>query len=56
MDIDAVVRRFDLVGGDVRSAAVAAAYAAARAGTPVGQAMVVEAARRELAKKGRVEG
>lgn len=49
-----VVRKHELVGGDIRNAALAAAYAAAAAGTSVTQEQLLVAARHELIKRGRI--
>ncbi|MFE1507603.1 ATP-binding protein [Streptomyces sp. NPDC058726] len=55
-DIDAheVARDFDLAGGSIRSAVVTAAYAAADRGGPVTTADLLEGARREYRKAGRL--
>ncbi|WP_269857407.1 ATP-binding protein [Streptomyces sp. RPT161] len=49
-----LAREFELAGGAIRSAAVTAAYLAAAAGRPVGAADLLEGARREYAKSGRL--
>ncbi|MFJ5548484.1 ATP-binding protein [Streptomyces sp. NPDC093225] len=55
-DLDLVFcgRAFELAGGDIRSAAVTAAYLAADAGRPVGMADLVAAVAREYRKLGRL--
>jgi hypothetical protein len=46
--------RFDLVGGEIRNASLAAAYDAAAAGRRIDRALLEEASRQELFKRGRV--
>ncbi|MER7739489.1 ATP-binding protein [Streptomyces sp. NPDC096538] len=55
-DVDArqVARDFELAGGSIRSAVVTAAYAAADRGGPVTTADLLEGARREYRKAGRL--
>ncbi|WP_030197609.1 ATP-binding protein [Streptomyces sp. NRRL S-87] len=55
-DLDLVFcgQAFELAGGDIRSAAVTAAYLAADAGRPVGMADLVAAVAREYRKLGRL--
>ncbi|CAM2169953.1 Tetratricopeptide (TPR) repeat protein [Paraburkholderia sacchari] len=52
VDFDALAQ-LNLTGGNIHSIALNAAFAAARAGTPVTQALVLDAARTELKKLGR---
>lgn len=54
IDAHAVARDFELAGGSIRSAVVTAAYAAADRGGPVGTADLLEGARREYRKAGRL--
>jgi SpoVK/Ycf46/Vps4 family AAA+-type ATPase len=53
LDVDAL-SRLNLTGGNIQSIALNAAFLAAQAGTPVTQPMLMEAARTELRKLGRV--
>ncbi|MFG1804909.1 ATP-binding protein [Streptomyces sp. NPDC049040] len=55
-DLDLVFcgRAFELAGGDIRSAAVTAAYLAAEGGLPVGMPQLVAAVAREYRKLGRL--
>jgi hypothetical protein len=53
VDLDALARH-RLAGGNIRNAVLGAAYLAARAGGPIGQAEFVAATRRELAKMGKL--
>lgn len=53
LDLGELASRYDLVGGDIRNAALGAAYAAAARGGLVTHERLVEAIRRELAKRGR---
>ncbi|MCA9608689.1 MAG: ATP-binding protein [Myxococcales bacterium] len=53
VDLASLAERFDLVGGEIGNAAITAAYAAAARRGRVTQALLVEAARHELTKKGR---
>lgn len=53
LDLAELGTRYDLVGGEIRNAALGAAYAAAAARGHVTPERAVEAIRRELAKKGR---
>ncbi|CAB3803404.1 ATP-dependent zinc metalloprotease FtsH [Paraburkholderia caffeinitolerans] len=52
LDFDALAQ-LNLTGGNIHSIALNAAFAAARAGTPVTQALVLDASRTELKKLGR---
>jgi len=54
VDVRLLAERFDLSGGGIRSAAVAAAYGAAASGLPVTTAGLVAAARAEYRKLGRL--
>ncbi|GAA0686276.1 ATP-binding protein [Kitasatospora atroaurantiaca] len=54
LDLAFCGRSFDLAGGDIRSAAVTAAYLAAEAGRPVAMADLVAAVAREYRKLGRL--
>jgi hypothetical protein len=49
LDFDRLAR-LTLTGGDIRNVALNAAFSAAQAGTPVGMAQVLEAARTEFRK------
>jgi SpoVK/Ycf46/Vps4 family AAA+-type ATPase len=53
-DVDAVelARLFDLSGGEIRNAALTAAYGAAAANQPINRERLWEAVRREYAKNG----
>jgi hypothetical protein len=53
VDLDAMARAQELVGGEIRNAALSAAYAAAAQGKPIGQAMLEEAVRSERLKRGK---
>lgn len=53
-DPRAVARDFELAGGSIRSAVVTAAYGAAGRGAPVDTADLLEGARREYRKAGRL--
>lgn len=53
-DPQAVARDFELAGGSIRSAVVTAAYGAAGRGAPVDTADLLEGARREYRKAGRL--
>lgn len=54
LDFAALAAGHELSGGEIKNAALAAAYAAAAAGTPIGMAHVARAIRREQIKAGRV--
>ncbi|MGW2395771.1 ATP-binding protein [Kitasatospora sp. NPDC001664] len=54
LDLPFCGRSFELAGGDIRSAAVTAAYLAAEADRPVGMSEVVAAVAREYRKLGRL--
>ncbi|MBT3155538.1 ATP-binding protein [Streptomyces sp. CHD11] len=54
IDAHEVAREFELAGGSIRSAVVTAAYAAADRGGPVTTADLLEGARREYRKAGRL--
>jgi hypothetical protein len=54
VDLDTCARQFDLSGGNIRSAAVTAAYLAAAAGRPLSMADLVRAVEREYRKLGRL--
>lgn len=54
IDLAPVADRFELSGGSIRAAATTAAYLAAAAGRPVGQADLLAGARREYRKQGRL--
>ena len=54
VDVDALAERFDLAGGGIRSAVVAAAYGAAATGRPVTTDDLVAATRAEYRKLGRL--
>ena len=53
IDLATVAERFDLTGGEIRNAALAAAFAAADAGGAVTPDLLTAAIRTEFAKKGR---
>lgn len=53
VDLASVVGRFDLVGGEIRNAALSAAYGAAARDTTITQSLIEGAIRQELVKKGR---
>jgi AAA+ superfamily predicted ATPase len=52
IDWDALARRLEMTGADIKAAAMAAAFLAHGEGTRIEMAHVVHAARRELAKRG----
>ncbi|MGH9126458.1 MAG: ATP-binding protein [Acidimicrobiales bacterium] len=54
LDLDFLADRFDLSGGTIRNAVLAAAFLAAEAGTPITMTSAVVALRRELQKLGRL--
>jgi SpoVK/Ycf46/Vps4 family AAA+-type ATPase len=54
VDLDYCARSFELSGGNIRAAAVTAAYLAAEADAPVGMAMVIAAVHEEYRKLGRL--
>lgn len=54
IDLAPVADRFELSGGSIRAAATTAAYLAAAARRPVGQADLLAGARREYRKQGRL--
>lgn len=54
LDLPFCGRSFELAGGDIRSAAVTAAYLAAAAGCPVGMAQLIPAVAQEYRKLGRL--
>jgi SpoVK/Ycf46/Vps4 family AAA+-type ATPase len=53
VDLDLLVRHHDLVGGEIRNAALSAGYAAAAAGSSIGQAMLEQGVRSERLKRGK---
>ena len=53
IDFAALAARFKLAGGNIKNAALAAAYFAADEGTPVGMRHLVHGVRRELQKVGK---
>ncbi|MFF0739596.1 ATP-binding protein [Streptomyces sp. NPDC004111] len=53
LDLAALAREFPLSGAEIRNVALAAAYLAAAAGTPVTAELVLRAVRREYEKAGR---
>src|SRR5205085_7456848 len=53
VDVDELAAIYPLVGGLIRNAAVAAAFQAAHAGSPITRALIVRAIRREYQKSGR---
>jgi SpoVK/Ycf46/Vps4 family AAA+-type ATPase len=54
IDLDQVADDFELAGGSIRAAAITAAYLAAAAGRPVGMGDILDGARREYRKLGRL--
>ncbi len=54
LDLQALARRFELSGGEIKNIVLAAAYLAAAEGHPIGRAHLAQALRREQAKNGRV--
>ncbi|MFN9635117.1 MAG: ATP-binding protein [Synechococcaceae cyanobacterium] len=52
VDVGELARLFDLSGGDIRNAALSAAYAAAAASEPINRDRLWQAIRRETAKSG----
>ena len=54
LDLRRLAETYDMSGGEIRSAAVTAAYSAAAAGTPVSQTGLVAAVAREYRKFGRL--
>lgn len=54
IELDALARDFELAGGSIRSAVVTAAYLAAGRDEPVGAGDLLEGARREYRKAGRL--
>ena len=54
VDLDFLAQSFRLAGGDIRNITVAAAYAAADRGEPVGMAHLIRATAREYRKLGRL--
>ena len=52
VDVLELARLFDLSGGEIRNAALSAAYAAAAAGEPISRERLWQAIRRETAKSG----
>ena len=53
VEVKALARRFDLTGGEIRNAALSAAYAAAGRGVPVGMGQLEAAVREQYLKTGR---
>jgi hypothetical protein len=56
VDLGALARAAELSGGEIKNAALAAAYLAAAEGAPIGMAHLTRAVRRELLKSGKVVG
>jgi hypothetical protein len=54
LDFAWLARQFDITGGNIRNAALSAAFLAADAGTPVSMEMIVTAVARELQKMGKL--
>jgi ATPase family protein associated with various cellular activities (AAA)/winged helix domain-containing protein len=54
VDLGALARGSELSGGEIKNAALAAAYLAAAEGTPIGMAHLTRAVHRELVKSGKV--
>lgn len=52
-DLEQLARQHDLVGGEIRNAALTAAYAAAAAGTPITAALLEQGVRAERLKRGK---
>lgn len=53
LDVEHLARSFTMSGGNIRSAAITAAYLAAASGEPIGMAHVLPAVRQEYRKLGR---
>jgi hypothetical protein len=53
LDLPALAEGFDMTGGEIRNAALTAAYAAAEAAAPIGAAALRAALMQEFAKQGR---
>ena len=54
LNLDLLAQKFELSGGEIKNAVLAAAYLAAEAGQPIGLPHLRQAIRRELIKSGRV--
>lgn len=54
LGLEALAHEFELTGGEIKNAALAAAYAAAADGRPIGQEHLRRAVQREMRKGGRV--
>lgn len=54
VDLGQLARRFELSGGEIKNAALAAAYVAAAEGTSIHMRHLVQAVRREMRKNGKV--
>ena len=54
VDVDWLVRQFDLSGAGIRNAVLAAAFLAAAAGRPVGMSQLTAGVAREMQKLGRM--
>lgn len=54
LDVEYLARCFTLSGGNIRSAAITAAYLAAASDTPIGMSHVLSAVRQEYRKLGRL--
>ena len=54
VDVDVLTERFDLAGGNIRSAALTAAFLAATAGEPISMRFLLIGLHRELRKLGRI--
>ena len=54
IDFDALARKLDMNGADIKAAAMSAAFLARGEGVRIGMTHVLRAARRELAKRGQV--
>jgi len=56
LDLGALAREYEVSGGEIKNAALAAAYLAAAEGRPIGLPHLQRAIRREMLKAGRVVG
>ena len=54
IELDFLASAFDLMGGNVRNATIAAAYTAAEAGTPVAMVDLIRSTERAYRKLGRL--
>ena len=54
VDLRALAGEFEISGGQIKNAALAAAYLAAADGTPIGMTHLRRAANREIVKSGKI--